>query len=307
MQIVVLYGGGEISQRIHRKGYFKVAAVIDTFKKGFFFDGIPYITIEDYKKEYLLYEIIIASQRFEDEIKENLKKNGIYNYSISCEFFRDPTVKEDSDICHGKWPNFLQSLCNVEGKEILEIGSRVQTGANFRELFSRANYTGFDYYDGENVDVIGDAHCLSEYFGNKKFDLIFSSAVFEHLAMPWIVSTEIIKLLKTGGYVFVETHYSYVSHERPWHFFQFSENALNVLFPEKMGIQCIKKGCCNLLKNTEFSEEASEYLRGKRVGRLYCHSEFLGKKIKDIDESELDWRKIRLSDVVGSTKYPMHD
>lgn len=61
-------------------------------------------------------------------------------------------------------------------------------------------------------------------------------------------------------------------------FFQYSENALNVLFPEAFGMQCVKKSCSNLLANAQFSEQASEYLRGKYVKGLYCHSEFLGKK-----------------------------
>ena len=57
-----------------------------------------------------------------------------------------------------------------------------------------ASYVGFDFYPGENVDVVGDAHKLSSYFGHdEKFDLIFSSAVFEHLHMPWIVAQEIQK------------------------------------------------------------------------------------------------------------------
>lgn len=52
----------------------------------------------------------------------------------------------------------------------------------------------------------GDAHYLFSYFEDgKKFDLIFSSAVFEHLAMPWKVAEEISKMLRCGGYFFVET------------------------------------------------------------------------------------------------------
>ena len=141
---------------------------------------------------------------------------------------------------------------------------------------------------------------MSKYFDHK-FDLVFSSAVFEHLAMPWRVSTEIIKLLKTGGYVFVETHYSFSSHERPWHFFQFSENALDVLFPEKFGMQCVKKSVDNLIEG-KFSEYASDYLVGKTVGGMYCHSEYLGQKLKEIDD--LSWDRITLSDVVKSTEYP---
>ncbi|MBQ7666054.1 MAG: class I SAM-dependent methyltransferase [Synergistaceae bacterium] len=171
----------------------------------------------------------------------------------------------------------------------------------YGRTFKNAGYTGFDYYPGENVDVVGDAHNLSSYFGDKRFDLIFSSAVFEHFAMPWKVSLEIIKLLKVGGYVFVETHYSYSSHERPWHFFQYSENALNILFPEVFGIKCVKKGCCNLLKGC-FSRRASKYLRGNIVTGLYCHSEFLGRKFKDVEN--LSWDNIQLEDVSGGTKYP---
>ncbi len=38
--------------------------------------------------------------------------------------------------------------------------------------------------DGENVDLVIDAHRLSEYFDKESFDLVISFAVFEHLAMP---------------------------------------------------------------------------------------------------------------------------
>ena len=116
---------------------------------------------------------------------------------------------------------------NKPGLNILEVGSWNVTGSNRRQFFSHANYVGFDYYDGENVDVVGDAHKLSYYFEDEeKFDLIFSSAVFEHLHMPWVAAEQISKLLKPGGHVFIETHFSFSSHERPWHFFQFSDMAL---------------------------------------------------------------------------------
>jgi hypothetical protein len=119
--------------------------------------------------------------------------------------------------------------------------------------------------------------------------------------MPWMASLEMIKLLKPNGYIFIETHYSFSSHERPWHFFQFSENALNILFPEKFGIKCIKKGCSNLIRG-EFSEESSQYLRGQLVSGLYCHSEFLGQKVSEVEK--LSWNGITLEDVAGGTRYP---
>ena len=53
--------------------------------------------------------------------------------------------------------------------------------------------------------------------------------------MPWIVAAEIAKVTKVGGIVFVETHFSFSSHDRPWHFFQFSDMALRVLFSSALG------------------------------------------------------------------------
>ncbi len=51
-----------------------------------------------------------------------------------------------------------------------------------------------------------------------------------------------------------------------------------------------------------FSSLAAGYLRNKPVFGLYCHSEYLGKKVKDV--KKFDWQKVDLNKVVGETKYP---
>jgi len=147
-----------------------------------------------------------------------------------------------SIVSHLKWQKYLYEIGNKPGMRILEIGSREVTGeSSARKEFSLAKYIGFDYYPGKNVEVVGDAHKLSSYFEDQeKFDIVYSSACFEHFAMPWIVAVEISKLLKIGGIVFVETHFSYSSHERPWHFFQFSDMALRTLFSPALGFECIE-------------------------------------------------------------------
>lgn len=217
--------------------------------------------------------------------------------------YLDPNVPMSRLVGHSNYLQHLTNIGNHKGIKILEIGSREVTGrSDARKRFSEAEYVGFDYYPGTNVDVIGDAHKLSQYFRDEKFDIIYSSAVFEHFAMPWLVAIEIAKLLKVGGIVFVETHYSFSSHERPWHFFQFSDMALRVLFSPALGIECIEAGASNPIIG-RFSSLADGYLKFKPVTGLYCHSEFLGRKIKDVDL--FDWGKVDLADVVGSTKYPL--
>lgn len=301
---VILFGAGEIGKKVLKNTKYNVVAIIDNNPEiqGEKIDGKEIIGLEKYKKLYLGYKIIISSSKVE-EITQQLYMNGISNFFVASEIYEDINVVRDDKIAHGNWIDYLVTLCDKPGMRVLEVGARNVTGDLFRDNFHYATYTGFDYYEGENVDVVGDAHKLSTYFEHK-FDLIFSSAVFEHLAMPWIVSIEMTKLLKKGGYVFIETHYSYSSHERPWHFFQFSENALDVLFPEKFGMQCIRKGCSNLIEG-KFSIDASEYLQGERVGGLYCHSEYLGQKLNEVDEEKLDWSYISLEDVRKGTEYPI--
>lgn len=300
---VVLFGAGEIGKRILKSSRYDVVAVIDNNPEiqGQKIYGKEIIGLEKYKKSYGAYRILISTCEIE-EITQQLYMNGISNFSPAPELYEDADVARDDAIAHGNWIDYLVGLCDKPGMNVLEVGARNVTGDLFRHKFQYASYTGFDYYEGENVDVVGDAHRLSSYF-DEKFDLIFSSAVFEHLAMPWIVSIEMTKLLKEGGYVFIETHYSYSSHERPWHFFQFSENALDVLFPEKFGMRCVRKGCSNLIEG-RFSVDASEYLRGERVSGLYCHSEYLGQKVSEVDGADFDWSHISLEDVRKGTEYP---
>ncbi len=204
---------------------------------------------------------------------------------------------------HKKWQKYLSEIGNKPGMRILELGSREVTGESIaRKQFAKAKYIGFDFYPGKNVDIVGDVHRLSSYFSeNEKFDIIYSSACFEHFAMPWVVANEIAKLLKVGGLVFVETHFSFSSHERPWHFFQFSDMALRMLFPPGLGFECIEAGMSNPIVG-RFSSLADEYLRNMPVPGLYCHSSYLGKKIGE--PNNFNWSDVDLAQSVGNTKYP---
>jgi hypothetical protein len=198
--------------------------------------------------------------------------------------FLHDDIPISTDTYHTK---HLIEFGNQKGKRVLEVGSREVTGKSAaRKNFDKATYVGFDFYAGDNVDVVGDAHKLSTYF-EEKFDVIYSSAVFEHLAMPWIASFEIAKC----------------SHERPWHFFQFSDMALKVLFPPELGIECIEAGVSNSIVGRFSSRVEDVELANQNVTGLYCHSTFLGRKIQETS-SDFDWKNLNLQDVVGDTLYP---
>lgn len=230
----------------------------------------------------------------------------LYNACASLPFrILKHEIDEPHNTSHAKWVDYLSENFNKPGLRVLEVGSRVVTGSNFRQKFDRADYVGFDFYAGDNVDIVGDAQKLSSYFDeDERFDLIFSSAVFEHLHMPWVCAYEIHKLLNPGGYVFIETHFSFGSHERPWHFFQFSDMGLRALFNDAMGFDLIESGMSNPMFGS-FSHKSDKNLRYRPISELYCHSEILCRKREDV--VDFDWSAVGIDSIVDGSRYPLQN
>jgi glycosyltransferase involved in cell wall biosynthesis len=59
--------------------------------------------------------------------------------------------------------------------------------------------------------------------------LVLAFSVYEHLRRPWLVTNEIAKILKPGGWLFIQTHQSFRLHSFPDDYFRFSSDALRVL------------------------------------------------------------------------------
>ena len=68
-----------------------------------------------------------------------------------------------------------------------------------------------------------------------------------------------------------------------------------------MGFECIEAGFSNPLV-ARFSSLSDKYLKNTPMSRLYCHTEYLGKKVKDVPD--FNWGTVNLTDVVGNTTYP---
>lgn len=217
--------------------------------------------------------------------------------------FYKQKISQPEIVKHEHWVDYLSENFNKPGFRVLEIGSREVVRSSLRNYFDQAHYVGFDFHPGDNVDLVGDVHKLSKYIGeDEKFDLIFSTAVFEHLHMPWVAASEMSKVLKVGGFIFVETHFSFNSHERPWHFFQFSDNALKSLFNRRMGFEVIDSGMSNPMI-AYFSKKAAKYLSYLPIVEMYCHSEIYVRKIQDVEE--LSWDDVGIDDILEGTEYPL--
>lgn len=230
-----------------------------------------------------------------------------YASPVDAQFHQNPKTKRSSISSHTNIWEWIRSIGNKNGIRVLEIGSRsVVSDSLWKTTIPNCEYTGFDVMPGKNVTVVGDAHCLSSYFKPNSFDLIISFAVFEHIAMPWVVAEEISKVLDIGGYICIETHFSFSEHELPWHFFQFNSQALEILFNPELGFEILDSGLDTPMVG-RFSHFSADYLRGQPITDLYCHSSLIARKIFKTpivdSNNNFDWKKI-VKRIKAESMYP---
>lgn len=149
-------------------------------------------------------------------------------------------VAEFHDPFHACWRRFLGMLHSMPPGVVLEIGARARSGITRREVVGHHEYVGIDILPGPNVDLVGDAHELSQVFAGRKFVAAFSFSVFEHLVMPWKVAIELNHVLAEGGLVFTQTHQTWPMHEEPWDFWRFSQHAWRALFNSSTGYEIVE-------------------------------------------------------------------
>ena len=131
-----------------------------------------------------------------------------------------------------------------------------------------AEYLGTDMEAGPDVDIVADVHRLSEVVGKERFDVILSCSTFEHLKYPTLAAHELMKALKVGGLLYVQTVQTFPLHAYPSDYFRFSRQALASLFGATMGVRVIA---------TNYDFPARLYAR--RVPGLERHPTYLNTTI----------------------------
>ncbi len=180
---------------------------------------------------------------------------------------------------------FAEIVSSSHSPAVLEVGSRARSGNTYRWFLPKeARYTGFDVIPGENVDILGDAHRLSDFLPRESFDIVYSIAVFEHIMMPWKVAVEMNKVMKLGAVGFVLSHQTWPLHEEPWDFWRFSNRAWHALFNKFTGFEIIESGMFERAYVVPVSPNAITFRM--EDNRAYLGSDVLFRKI---GPSSVDW------------------
>jgi len=87
-----------------------------------------------------------------------------------------------------------------------------------------------DLFKGDEVDIMGDAHCLP--FRNESMDYVLLLAVLEHVQDPAKVECESYRVLKKGGVVYVEFPFLQPEHNAPADYWRVTLHGLRHLFKD---------------------------------------------------------------------------
>lgn len=136
------------------------------------------------------------------------------------------------DMSSTSFTNFLTVKDASMPRRVLELGTRKWgiASTHHKHLFPEATeYVMSDYLDGDDVDIVSDAHDLKE-FDNASFDCVFTASTFEHIQYPWVAAEAIFRVLKSGGLLFVQTHQTFPIHGYPHDYTRWSDAGLRSLF-----------------------------------------------------------------------------
>lgn len=139
-------------------------------------------------------------------------------------FFTTPKFTRPRNLKIFQWMN-----CNAVGKKVLNLGSGI---GNFDFYLSKNIETiNLDIdLKKPNLDIVADAHLLP--FKDEAFDIVYSIATLEHVKKPWIVSEEIKRVLRTGGYVVLELPFLNMIHDEH-DYFRFTDKGIQSMFDKE--------------------------------------------------------------------------
>jgi SAM-dependent methyltransferase len=113
---------------------------------------------------------------------------------------------------------------------VLNLGSGVADGKS-------PSTVNLDYFLFPFVDVVADAHNIP--FEDSFFDVVLSEFMIEHVKDPSRVCSEISRVLKPGGTLYVSYPFIHPYHSFPNDYFRFTHSGLQAIFA---GMEVIREG-----------------------------------------------------------------
>ena len=163
------------------------------------------------------------------DIKNDVKKTQNSNYrdrNVFKNLVRQSLPKLAHDFREVKRFEWLKELAGKGPVLIIGSGDKCEF---YRNKFNDSLVINSDVHNQFGVDIVFDAHDIP--FKDNTFQLVYSSQVLEHTLQPWVVSKEINRVTKTGGFIHTEVPFCFPYHGQPYDFYRFTPGGLRLLFP----------------------------------------------------------------------------
>ncbi|RAZ91174.1 methyltransferase type 11 [Mesorhizobium hawassense] len=246
-----------------------------------------------------------ASCRFEERFFVGLEYADMLNAAVEVvladgsSHARPLAAADPNDTVLPLVDRFFQEVRSRPSGRLLEIGSRNRTGAMWRTAVPETwRYTGFDILDGENVDIVGDAHEASRFLPRQAFDAVMSFAVFEHLLMPWKAVIEMNRVLRAGAIGIILAPQTWSLHEEPCDYFRFSSHAWKALLNPATGFEII-----DAVDGSRAYIVARVHNVATAFGEVHTGALMSAVLFRKTGETNLDW-PVSMRDI-ASDLYPM--
>lgn len=190
---------------------------------------------------------------------------------------------------------------------VLEVGVRcVGTMTSpWAEWFEpECRFIGADIHPGPGVDLVADVHALSDNVAPDSLDGIFSIAVLEHLAAPWLAAAEINRCLKIGGLTFHVVPQTWPVHETPNDFWRISDEGAKILFGPATGFEIEMLFMRNALAaHPEPHNRRAGWLE-MPVGKCFGETAIVARKVRNLEPGAVRWPTNRAALEALSKLYP---
>jgi SAM-dependent methyltransferase len=124
----------------------------------------------------------------------------------------------------------IQGRLFRSGATVINVGSGGLTGCGYRlwgsGLIRSTNVHHMDILAGDSVSLVGDAHRLP--FQDNSIDSLIYQAVLEHVQDPRRVIDEATRVLKPGGYLYLEVPFLQGFHADPHDYQRYTLEGLRI-------------------------------------------------------------------------------
>lgn len=140
-----------------------------------------------------------------------------------------------------KFANYI--IDNSEYGNLLYVGTAGDPpGGEYSPMFNGFNIKTFDIDEVWKPDIVGDI--TKTQFENESWDVVVCVQTLEHIPNIFDVSPEIARILKSGGYLIIDSPWNYPYHGEPefGDYWRLTKDAFKVLFSREFDIIMLDDG-----------------------------------------------------------------